>query len=442
MHADVVVVGAGMAGLTCALDLRDAGVSVIVLEAGDRPGGRVRTVVFGDGRWVETGGEWIDTAHTNVHDLLKRYGLETTGGAPPWWDREAGDIDDGNGLHPAREWLGRDDVRTDLARYDHLATVFAGGIADPAWPDAHPDAEQIDARSGEDLFDELELGERARFILTRAIEFEYTCEPSEISALFLAQQRSVELAEEAAHGEVRSQRVDGGLSQLALGIAEDLGDLVHFGRRLVGLDHGGDGVVARTVDGEVRAAHVVLALPLVPLRRVDVTPAFDGSLAAAIADVDLGAVTKTFVRYPGAIRSLEWIVSHRFLQRVYDAAQDQPRAASVLDAYIGGDDARRLDVTHPEEGARISHVAAEIERMLPALAGTSTGGASRSWTADPNFGGSFSMWRPGQVSAYWRILRRPHGRVHFAGEHTATVCGYVEGAVESGHRVAERLLRS
>src|SRR5439155_13744965 len=82
MRTDVVVAGAGMAGLACALDLRDAGLDVVVLEAGHRPGGRVRTVTFDDGRWVETGGEWIDTAHANVHELLGRYGLRDRRRAP------------------------------------------------------------------------------------------------------------------------------------------------------------------------------------------------------------------------------------------------------------------------------------------------------------------------------------------------------------------------
>ena len=440
MKTEVVVVGGGMAGLTCALDLREAGADVVVIEAGDRPGGRVRTVTFEDGRWVETGGEWIDTAHTHVHDLLERYGLEAVGDAPPWWDREAGRIEDETGLRPAGEWLDREGVRVDLERFDELVTLFAKGIADPAWPDLHPDAARIDARSGADLFDEQELGERARFVLTRAIEFEYTCQPSEISALFLAQQRAVELAEEASHGRVRSQRVKGGLSKLTDAMAEELGDRLHLGQPLVGLEHGPGGVVARTPDHEIRAAQGVLALPLVPLRRVAVTPAFGEPLSSAIAEVGLGAVIKTFVRYPERTWSFAWIVTPRFLQRVYDATEDQPGPSGVIDAYIGGDQAIDLGRDHPDEEDRVRSVAAEVERMLPELAGTSVGGGSWSWSTDPNFGGSFSVWRPGQVTAHWRVLREPHGRVHLAGEHTATVCGYVEGAVESGRRVAARLL--
>jgi monoamine oxidase len=441
MRTDVVVVGAGMAGLTCALDLRDAGVDVVVLEAGRRPGGRVRTITFDDGRWVETGGEWIDNAHASVHELLARYGLQTVGDAPPWWDREAGMIHDEEGMHPAGEWLDSDGVRADLGRYDDLLTGFAQGIADPARPEEHPEAKAIDARSAGDLFEELELGERARFVLTRAIEFEYTCEPTEVSALFLAQQRAVEMAEEAEVGEVRSQRVDGGLSRLAAAIADDLGDAVRYGAELVSLEHGRDGIVARTPKDRIEADHVVLALALPPLRRVRIDPVLPPLLAEAIANVELGAITKTFVRFPRTW-SFDWVVSREAMQRVYDATEEQPGDVGVLDAYIGGDAARTFDAAYAGEQDRVGHVASEVGRMIPELAGAASGGASRSWTTHPRFGGSFSVWGPGQVTAFWRVLREPHGRVHLAGEHAATVCGYVEGAVESGRRVAAEILET
>jgi monoamine oxidase len=439
MRTDVVVAGAGMAGLACALDLRDAGLDVVVLEAGHRPGGRVRTVTFDDGRWVETGGEWIDNAHANVHELLARYGLQTVGDAPPWWEREAGMVHDQEGLHAAEAWLASDGVRADLARYDRLLDGFASGIVDPARPEDHPDAKAIDARSEANLFDEAELGERARFVLTRATEFEYTCEPGEVSALFLAQQRAVEIVEEAAVGEVRSQRVDGGLSRLATAIADDLGDAVRFGAPLVSLEHDADRVVARTPDDRIDATQLVLALPLPPLRRVKMDPVLPPLLGEAIAKVELGAVTKTFIRYPRKW-SFAWVVSRGGMQRVYDATEEQPGDAGVLDAYIGGDAARALDAAFTVEAERVGHVASEIERIIPELGGSATGGASRSWTTHPRFGGSFSVWGPGQVTAFWRVLREPHGRIRLAGEHAATVCGYVEGAVESGRRVAGEIL--
>lgn len=441
MRADVVVVGAGMAGLTCALELRGAGLDVVVLEAGHRPGGRVRTVRIPDGRWVETGGEWIDTAHVHVHQLLARFRLRTIGDAEPWWEREAGWVDQEGMLRPSvYAWTGDERARADFNAFDLALTVVARAMPDPSRPDEHPDAAAIDARSAADLFDELALGPFARFFLARAIEFEYTCQPHEISVLFLAQQRAVELREEGEFGDVRSQRVDGGLSRLAEAIADELGDAVRFGRPVVRVAPDADGVRVETADGEEAIAdHAVLALPFPPLRRVEITPAFEGAFGRGVAELGYGAVTKTFV--PASERPrYAWAVTDRFLQRVYDATEDQPGTGSVMDAYVGGDGARELDAAYPDEADRVLAVAKELDQLDPALELDPAGGCSRSWTTHPRFGGSFSVWGPGQVTAFWRVLREPAGRIHLAGEHVATVCGYVEGAVESGRRVAERLL--
>jgi monoamine oxidase len=436
---DAVIVGAGMAGLSCALALRDAGAQVRVLEAGGRPGGRVRTVTFPGGQWVESGAEWIDTAHTNVHDLLARYGLEVIGDAAPWWEREAGWVDDERGLLPAEDaWLRDTQIRAEFASYDHAVSLLAAGIADPSRPQDHPDALAIDARSGADLFDELDLGPFARFHITRAIEFEYTCQPDEISALFLAQQRAVELAEEALHGEVRSQRVAGGLSQLSAAIAAELGDAIAFEHQVTRIEHDADSVTVHTAKGSTTAPHAVLTPALPPLRCVEVLPAFEGVFAEAITSLGYGAVTKTFVSYPERRWPFGWAVTQRFLQRVYDATEDQPGGAGVLDAYIGGAGAQALD--HLSDAERVKAVRDELVMMIPTLEGLATGGASRAWTTHPRFGGSFSVWMPGQVTAYWEALRTPYGRVRLAGEHTAMVTGYVEGAVASGREAAAAIV--
>jgi monoamine oxidase len=70
----------------------------------------------------------------------------------------------------------------------------------------------------------------------------------------------------------------------------------------------------------------------------------------------------------------------------------------------------------------------------------STGGFSRAWSAEARYGGSYAVYRPGQVTAFWEVLRRPCGRIRLCGEHVATWTGYLEGAVESGERVATEIL--
>ena len=438
--ADVVIVGAGMAGLSCALDLRDAGADVVLVEASSRPGGRVRTLTFPDGRWVEAGGEWIDTSHDQVHALLARFGLKTIGDGAPWWAREAGWVEDEGGLHPAVDaWAADDRVTAELARFDELIDTVAAGIADPADPAAHPEAAAVDARSIADLFDEADLGETARFLLDREMAFEYTCRPDEASVLFIAQQHAVALADEARVAEVRSQRVEGGLSRLVEAIAGDLGEVLRTDQPLVRLEQDDRSVRVITSAGTVEAAQAVLACPLPSLRDVEVTPAFDGAFGRGIAEVGLGAVVKTFVR-ASSRPPFVWAVSPRFLQRLYDATEDQPGGSAVLDAYVGGEAARELVRRAPGEQDRVAEVRREVAAMVPSMAPGLGDGSSQAWCLEPYIGGSFSVWNPGQVTAYWRALRAVHGRVRLAGEHVATVCGYVEGAVESGRRAAAQIL--
>jgi monoamine oxidase len=434
--ADVVIVGAGMAGLTCALDLRDAGADVVLVEATARPGGRVRTVTFPDGRWVEAGGEWVDTSHDHVHSMLERYDLRAIGDGAPWWARESGWVEDDQGLRPAVDaWAADDAVASELARFDELIDGVAAGIADPSDPVAHPEAAAVDARSVADLFDQAALGPEARFLLDREMAFEYTCTPEEASVLFIAQQRAVMQEEEARVGEVRSQRVDGGLSRLANAMADDLGDIVRFDSPLIRLAQDERRVVATTTTGIVEASQAVVACPLVPLRQVEVLPAFDGAFGRGVAEVGLGSVVKTFVR-ASSRPPFVWAVTPRFVQRIYDATEDQPGGSAVLDSYVGGAGARELVREDAEGAARVARVRRELAGMVPSLAAGLGDGLSQAWSQEPYIGGSFSVWNPGQVTAFWRALREPQGRVRLAGEHVATVCGYVEGAIESGRRVA------
>ena len=78
-------------------------------------------------------------------------------------------------------------------------------------------------------------------------------------------------------------------------------------------------------------------------------------------------------------------------------------------------------------------------RVIHGITAPSTGGFSRGLVSGARYGGSYAVYGPGQVTAFWEVLRRPHGRIWLAGEHVATWTGYLEGAVESGERVASEI---
>lgn len=194
-----------------------------------------------------------------------------------------------------------------------------------------------------------------------------------------------------------------------------------------------------TESGEHRGDAVVVACALPALRRVRFDPPLATELDAAVRGLGYGTVTKTALQYPHRVWPSGYATSASEVQRVYEPTAGAPGSAGILMAYTGGDGGRGL-ATHTES-ERMDAVEVGQRAMYPQLP-SRLGGFSQAWSVEPRFGGSYAVYRPGEIGRYWNVLRRPAGRIHLAGEHTATWTGYLEGAVESGEAVAARLLAS
>jgi monoamine oxidase len=204
--------------------------------------------------------------------------------------------------------------------------------------------------------------------------------------------------------------------------------------------HGDGGVVVTTAAGRYAAAHVVLACPFPPLRRVRFEPALPPVLAAAVAELGYGTITKTALQFDERCwGDGSWTTTDGPVQRVYEPTVAQPGAAGILLAYIGGDGARALPA---DEAERAERVAAGVAELQPCTAGRPSRRRSVAWHQEPYAGGAYAVYGPGQVTRFWRPLRRPHGPLWLAGEHVATLTGYLEGAARSGAAVAGDILRS
>ncbi|MCY7301345.1 MAG: FAD-dependent oxidoreductase [Ilumatobacteraceae bacterium] len=434
----VVVVGAGLAGLRATEVLQAAGCDVTLIEGGHRPGGRVRSVwtPFGAGQVAESGAEWIDSIHARLLQQLDRFGIERLGAGEQWttirrWIHRNGEL-----LGPEQVRAAEPGVYDELDEFDRIVEAAAGGITDPSRPWLHPEAATLDAQSLADVADLTQLGELARLFKSRDSQGEFAEEPGRVSLLFVAQQR----AYHALHSRgvtVKSHRVAGGFSVVAEGMAAPLSDVLTFGEHLVGIEQDADGVVVSTDRRALRADHLVVACSLVPLRKVAFHTAPPTALRAAIDELGYGTVTKTAVQWPRRGWSAGYATTAGRAQRVYEPTIDQPGEPGVLMAYCGGDGGR--------EWARLSEVdrltlAASEMKAMHHLADAPMDGFSRAWSNEPRFGGSYAVYQPGQVTAHWRVLREPWGRVHLAGEHVADCTGYMEGALESGENVAARIV--
>lgn len=435
----VVVVGAGMAGLTCALALQAGGADVTVLEGGQRLGGRARTVrsVFHHGRYVESGAEWIDTDHHRMRGLLDRYGLTLQGVGQEWTTIRRMLFRDGR-MHTVDEIRLLDpSVDDQLRRLDDAFERIADGIDDPARPDLHPAAAQHDARSVADVAAEADLGELATLFARRNCQGEFAAEQREISSLFVAQQRA-QMRVHGIEGTVRAHRLEGGLDALVQCLVDDLAPgTIRLGETVRRIQWDGEGVQVHTDLGVHVGAHVVLACSLVPLRSVQFAPELPVPLSRAIRELGYGTITKTALQFESRRWPEGYATTSLPAQRVYEPTVDQGGESGVLMAYAGGDGGRRLAVL--DEPARIAAVADDLRAMY-GLTEAPIGAFSRAWSNEPRFGGSYAAYGPGQVTAHWDVVRRPCGPIRLAGEAVATWTGYLEGAVESGERAAEEIL--
>ena len=430
----IVVVGGGLAGLTATRELLHRGHDVALVEAGSRLGGRARTVrsPFADAQYVESGAEWVDADHHRMRRLLDRHGMHLQGEGQQWTTIRRWLHRDGRLQSPAD--LG-DTVFRQLEAFEAIVHDAAVAVDDPANPQRCAAATHLDALSLADAARRAELDELAALFHRRDSQGEFAAEPDEVSLLFVAQQRALALA---SHGDgaIRSHRIADGLDTLVNRMAADVADAISVNEPLVAVQHDAESVTATTSHRQIRADHVVLACSLVPLRQVCFDPPLPGMLRRAVDELGYGTVTKTAIQFAARQWPPGYATTEGVTQRVYEPTVDQVGAPGVLMSYAGGAGGRALAGAPVADRMRL--IESEM-RSIHGITAASTGGFSRAWSVEPRYGGSYAVYRPGQVTAFWEILRRPHGKVWLAGEHVATRTGYLEGAVESGERVAAQI---
>ncbi len=435
-RVDVVVVGAGLAGLTAAYELREAGRDVVVVEARDRVGGRVRTLrePLSGGQHAELGGEFIDGVHSTIRGYVRRFelGLEdlTMGG---------GRLSNGVYRNGNLQALGAALDPRERREMDRFWTAVAKLGSGLDYRNPVPAAGAIDRRSVADLLDAERIDGIARLVLDSYVRDEYGVSPGEASLLNLVALEKV--YENVPEGQIEIYRVDGGNDRLTGAFAERLGDAVRLRSPVSSIEQRSDGVSVEAGGDSIEADYVIVAAPLPALRAISFDPPFDEPLRSAVEDLQYGRVTKTLLQYPSRFwRALGYngdVIADVPEVRTWEATERQPEPEGILIDYLA---AERNDLVAPmshEERARLT--AAGIAKVFPDSPDPGATG-SAAWQLEPYSGGCWGSPAPGQVTGYWRALRRAQDRLHLAGEHTDTVFStYMEGAVRSGRRAAREV---
>lgn len=455
--ARIAVVGAGLAGLTAAYRLKQAGFNPVVFEGNTRIGGRCYTArgAFRAGQIVERGGEFIDTDHGAIRELAKELGLALYDvlAAQP-----AGTI-------PVYRFDGERYTLADATRdfgplYRILkgqAAAIGGGIN---YRYSTAAAKRFDAMTGREWIVATVAGGLTSK-LGQLIDNAY----SEEDALDTDRQSALNIITSLAGnkpddfdlyytGSDQRYRVQGGNDQIPTLLGQGLGAAVRTGSRLAAIHAQPDGRIRLTLarDGAVADAvfdRVVLALPFSVLRAaVDYSGAgFSALKRRSIRTLAMGSSVKLQLQFErrlwndlgcsGEIRRVD-----RAFQTSWDASRGQAGTQGVLNFWSGGTEAAFAG-SFEDRAALARFCLGGAEEILPGLSAAWNGLSTLDvWSRNPWSLGSYSSLPPGYWTTLLGVEGLPEGNVFFAGEHTWPSSGYLNSAVASGNRAAKQVAAS
>lgn len=443
-RADVVVVGAGLAGLSAARGLAHAGCSVVVLEARRRVGGRLLNEPIEGGQVVEVGGQWIGPTQDRIAALADEVGVETF---PTWSTGDHLTEFEGRLLrHSGTIPRVSGPVLMDVARAQRKLDSMARTVPlDAPWSAA--DAVEWDSQT---LWSWMRANLYTRggwSLVQLAVEGVFAAQPEDLSLLHVlfyihsagGFDRLVD-----TEGGAQQDRFVGGAQLVAERVAEELGDRVVLGapaRRIARLEEGVRVVAEGAI---VDARRAVIALPPPLCARLVYDPPLPGFRDQLTQRMPQGSVIKCMAVYPEPFWRSAGLTGQATsdtgpLKMTFD---NSPPSGSpgVLVGFLEGRQARLLG-REPLE-LRREAVLDCLGRYFGPEALTPERYIERNWAEEEWTRGCYGCYMPpGVWTAFGPALRAPIGRLHWAGSETATVWnGYMDGAVSSGERACAEVL--
>lgn len=451
----IIIVGAGLAGLTAAYRLKQDGINTTIYEATDRVGGRcwTRRGYFKEGQIVERGGELIDTSHREIQELAKELGLELDHlimsesiGTKPFYYFENKPYSFEEVTNDFMSILPK--LQKDLKEAGEM-TLY------------HSYTErgfELDHMSVVDYINEtVPGGIQSKFgkLLEIAYTIEYGAEAHKQSALnFLyllgfAQKDQFQIygdSDECFH-------IKGGNDRLPALLAKNLDGQIQYNSHLVKIEQSGENEIKLIFrngekEWEVFADKVILAIPFRILRTLDYENAsFRELKKTAIKEFGMGVNTKLhaqFVsRFWNDIGNNGETFTDTGYQNTFESSRAQQGKFGILVNYTGGKiAAKQFALTDTELEETTTQFLDKLELVLPGSVQNWNGLSTVDhWLSNQWTKGSYSYWKVGQYTKFAGMIGEREGNVFFAGEHTSIqFAGYLNGAVESGERAAQEII--
>jgi monoamine oxidase len=440
-EADVIVVGAGVAGLKAAQELIAAGRSVIVLEANDRVGGRLKRVESA-GRVGDVGGQWIGVGHDVLLGEGKRFGIET------YAQYESGQT--------ILQLLGKTTRFTGAVPKMPLLALIELGLLRRRWdremktlpadaPWNAPCAEEWDGQTLESWIVKNLRTEAAREFARLVPRGAWAAEARQVSYLwFLDALRNAGGLDYlmAVKGGALDAKFKGGMQQIAQRMGDEMGERLLLGTPVEKIAQDSNGARVFTPKGEFTARFVIVAVPPGPAARIQFVPHLPAARDGLQQRMPMGAIVKVIMSYAApfwrdAGFSGQVATDDDTLGIVMDDARETGPA--TLLCFIEGRHAVKMSAAG--KGERKNAVIASLVRFFGAKAADCIGYEDNDWLIEPYVHGYVGHMPPGTMTRFGHALREPCGRIHWASSETATQwAGYIEGGLRSGIRAAREVI--
>ena len=448
-RSPILVVGAGIAGLTAAYRLRQGGVRADIIEATNRVGGRIRTIpkVAGTLISAELGGEFIDTGHTTLISLATELGLR----AIDLVEAQRGLVKDTFFLGGRRYSLGQ--LITDFAP---LATKIRADLRAVGnnidYQDFTETAERLDNLSIAEYVEASQTSVIVKQLLRIAYTTEYGRDADEQSALNLLFLIASDADSFELYGDSDERyQIEGGNSEIVNRLAGQLSGSIEAGTVLEAINLLPDGryrVSLRSGQSTFDRTYerVLLTLPFSTLRDVNINVPLPQPKRRAIEQLGYGTNSKLITGYRSRIwrelyRSTASVYTDLGFQNSWEATPFAPTVSGLITNFTGGRQGLAIGSGTPEDQAQ--KFLGQFEQVFPGVRNLRSGKAVRAfWPGERYFKGSYSCYLVGQWTQMHGVEGEQVGNLYFAGEHTSLENqGYMEGGCETGQRAAGEILQ-